>query len=114
MTWPDKITVLHKLASQPRPQDDAMRLDVVVLSERHQRAAARLVEDVVIYDYQAGQKRTLGGTPFLINGLMETWDRQQEAAERNLRKATDVEERVRELEKASWDREGAVEKFGTA
>ena len=56
MTYPDHVTIYHKLSKCPEKGTDTFDLQVVILSELHQRAAARLVEDCVLYDYQKGQK----------------------------------------------------------
>lgn len=52
MAWPDRISVYHKLRAAPTASTDSFILDVLILSERHQRPAARCVEDIVVYDYR--------------------------------------------------------------
>ncbi|KAI4104218.1 MAG: hypothetical protein L6R37_003387 [Teloschistes peruensis] len=89
--------------------------------ERHQvvwgemdsmRAAARCVEDIVVYDYRLGQKTAL--KPFMLQQFRATWDAQERAKARNEGRVLELLAQVRCLEKASWDREGAVEDVGTA
>jgi len=110
MTWPDHISVFHKLHSLPSETDTSFVLDVMILSELHQRAAARCVEDIVVYDYKEGRKTAI--RPFMMDALRKTWEEQEEARIRNGRKIDEVERVVKELEEGTWDREGAVEEFG--
>lgn len=112
MTYPDHITVLHKLAAPPSSSTDHFILDVVIFSERHQRPAARLVEDIVVYDYVKGKKAPL--KPFMVEGFRQIW-REQEAVKSEVGKRVRwIEERVRDIEKASWDRADAIEDLGSA
>ncbi|KAF1946571.1 hypothetical protein EJ02DRAFT_450310 [Clathrospora elynae] len=112
MKWPDRVTVLHKLHSNPTPSTDNFTLDVLILSEAHRRPAARCVEDIVVYDYKTAKKSTL--PPFMVDKFRETFELQQQAKENNSRRVRQLLERVRELEKGSWDRVGAKENFGSA
>ena len=41
MTWPDKISVFHKLRYLPKPEDTSFVLDVVILSEGQRRVSGR-------------------------------------------------------------------------
>ena len=110
--YPDRITVLHKLSSKPEADTDHFILDVLILSELHRRVAARCVEDIVIYDYQASRKSSM--KPFMVRRLQETFDLQEEAKQKYGNKALGLVQRVRELEKGSWDRPDAKEDFGSA
>jgi len=110
MVWPDRIAVYHKLRSAPTPSTDSFILDVLILSERHQRPAARCVEDIVVYDYKRGQKVPLRG--FMVERFLETFALQEEAKARNGRRVRELVGRVERLEKGSWGREGAVEDMG--
>ncbi|KAL9587498.1 MAG: hypothetical protein Q9212_000200 [Teloschistes hypoglaucus] len=112
MTWPDRISVYHKLRDSPVDSSESFKLDVLILSERHQRAAARCVEDIVVYDYRLGQKTSL--KPFMFQQFKATWDAQERAKVRHEGRVLELLAQVRCLEKASWDREGAVEDVGTA
>jgi hypothetical protein len=112
MTWPDHISVFHKLRSLPSPTDSSFILDVMILSELHQRPAARCVEDIVVYDYKKGRKTEI--RPFMMDAFQETWEMQEEAKRRVGRRIEELDGVVRELERGSWDREGAVEDLGSA
>ncbi|EEP75766.1 conserved hypothetical protein [Uncinocarpus reesii 1704] len=120
MTYPDRISVYHKLVHGPpsptSPNPNAysgLIFDVMILSEEKQRAAARCHEDVVLYDYRVGRK--VSELPqFMIDQFRHTWSLQQEAKRANRLKIQDIETRLRALEQASWDREGAVEDMGFA
>ena len=110
MTWPDRISVYHKLRAEPTSGTDSFVLDVLIMSERHQRPAARCIEDVVVYDYRIAKKTPL--KPFMIDVLRDTWRLQEDAKRTNSKQVEGLLERVRELEKTSWDREDAVEDVG--
>jgi len=85
-------------------------LDVLILSERHQRPAARCIEDLVLYDYQQGSKTPLRG--FMTQRFQEHWKAQEEGKARNEARVRALFESVDRLEKKTWDREGAVEDTG--
>lgn len=112
MTWPDHISVYHKLASQPTKETDSFILDVLILSERHQRPAARCVEDIVVYDYKKGKKAPL--KPFMVEAFQETWRLQEEAKKKNSDRVRRLLDQVRRLEQGSWDRPDAKEDLGSA
>ncbi|KAH9880104.1 hypothetical protein J1614_002130 [Plenodomus biglobosus] len=101
MKWPDRITVLHKLRDKPSSDCDHFILDVVILSEAQRRASARCVEDIVIYDYKRARKSQL--PRFMAEKFNETFELQEEAKETNGRRVRGLLDRVRELEKSSWD-----------
>ena len=112
MTWPDRISVYHKLRAAPTTSTDSFVLDVIILSEKHQRPAARCVEEIVVYDYRQGVKSPL--KDFMVDKLRETYDQQEQAKIRNERRARDLLQRVERLEQESWDRSGAVEDIGSS
>jgi hypothetical protein len=112
MTFPDKISVFHKLRSYPDESTESFLLDVVILSELHRRPAARTVEDILIYDYTKGKKVVL--PPFMRKRFQETFRLQEEAKERNSKRVRNLIERVQRLEKDSWDRADATEDLGSA
>lgn len=62
------------------------------------------------YDYRAGRKTAI--KPWLMDGFRETWREQVEAAERAEGRIREVEGWLREIERGTWDREGAVEDMG--
>lgn len=115
MTWPDKITVYHKLAHDPDSfsSHSAFELQVMILSEARQRPAARCHEDIVTYDYKLGAK-TPSLPAFVKNQFKTMWAKQQEAKKTWQQRILDIEEDVRQLEAASWDRPDAVEDMGAA
>lgn len=110
MKYPDRVTVYHKLASEPSKNTETFALDVLILSERHRRAAARCVEEVVVYDYKVGTKTPLPG--FMLDAFRHTWTLQQEAKTAHSRKSQDILAAVRKLEQESWDRPDAIEDNG--
>jgi hypothetical protein len=111
MTWPDKISVFHKLRYLPKPEDTSFVLDVVILSEGQRRVAARCEEDIVVYDYKRGEK--IAVREFMMRAFEKTWREQREEEERVRRRVEEVEGVVRELERGCWDKEGAVEDMGS-
>lgn len=110
MTWPDRISVYHKLRSRPESSTESIVLDVLIMSERHQRPSARCVEDLVIYDYQKGHKTTL--PDFALEQFRQTFVAQEEARRANISNAQRLSDRVRDLEVESWDRPDAREDTG--
>lgn len=112
MTYPDRITVYHKLRSRPSASDFSFKLDVLILSELQQRPAARCYEDIVVYDYKQQRKAAL--PPWMLEQFEQTFDLQEATKEEAGRKVQGLLERVRALEKASWDRPDAVECVGPA
>ncbi|PYH91473.1 Thioesterase/thiol ester dehydrase-isomerase [Aspergillus ellipticus CBS 707.79] len=115
MTYPDKVTVYHKLVHDPASPEaphHGFYLHAIILSEARQRPAARVYEDLVTYDYKAKQKITL--PPFILEQFKSTWELQEQAKSLWKRLIVDIETRVRALETGSWDREDAVEDTGSA
>lgn len=88
MTYPDNVTVMHRLVQRPDYHSDRLFFDVIIYSERHQRAAAKCFEDVAVYDYRAGKKSPLQA--HVVDELREIYDLQE-------RSRQDVEEKVTEL-----------------
>lgn len=112
MKYPDHISVYHKIANEPTESTEGFIFDVLIISEIHQRVAARVTEDCPVFDYRIGKKATL--PPFMIEVLRETWRLQEAAKQNNTQRVYGLLERVRKLETESWDREGAVEDMGSA
>lgn len=110
MTWPDRISVYHKLRSRPTPSTDAMVLDVMILSEVRQRPAARCLEDCVVYNYRTARKASL--PPWMLDQFEKTFDLQEVAKRENGAKIEGLLGRVEALEKKTWDRPDAIEQFG--
>lgn len=112
MTWPDRISVYHKLRTCPDEKTTSLILDVLILSENRQRPAARCLEDVVVYDYRLGKKSPM--EPFMVEELKNTFELQEAAKRENHARVVQLENQVRELEKRTWDRPDAKEDFGIA
>ena len=112
ITWPDRISVYHKLRTRPDETTQSLVLDVVIMSEAKQRPAARCLEDVVVYDYRAGKKSTL--EPFMLEQFKHIFDLQEAAKQENQMKVRVIQQRVEALEKESWDRPDAKEDLGSA
>ncbi|KAF2758125.1 hypothetical protein EJ05DRAFT_500644 [Pseudovirgaria hyperparasitica] len=112
MMFPDRVTVLHKLHSEPKAGMDAFILDVLILSERHQRPAARCVEDIVMYDYRVGKKCSL--PLFMLAKFKETFQLQEAARAKYTARAQEITRLVEQLENESWNRPDAAEDLGSA
>lgn len=104
--------MLHKLRSKPEQDTDHFILDVLILSEAHRRAAARCVEDIVVYDYRSAEKSPLPS--FMVDKFVKTFELQEQAKEKNSARVKTLLNRVRDLEKSSWDKPDAVEDLGSA
>lgn len=104
ITWPDNVSIYHRLHALPRPGDTSFVLDVVILSEKHQRIAAQCVEDIVMYDYVSGKKTPL--EVFMLDMFKKTWEEQE--AEKNWcqHRQKSIERTIRHLEYMSWDEDG--------
>ncbi|KAB5550865.1 thioesterase-like superfamily-domain-containing protein [Coniochaeta sp. 2T2.1] len=120
MTYPDRISVYHRLRhdpssssssspSSPEPPS-AFTLDCIVLSHNAQRIAARLEEDIVIYDYRKAGKTAMPG--YMVDIFGETYKMQEAEMRRARARIWELIGRVEELERGTWDREGAVEDLG--
>jgi len=101
LTYPDTLTVLHRLHSAPDPESAIIPLDGLVLSARHRRPAARFTEENVLYDYAKGEKLKLGDRPWMFEALSRTWEEQEVQSRR-------VEERVKWVEREIVAVEGAI------
>ncbi|KAF7508008.1 hypothetical protein GJ744_009905 [Endocarpon pusillum] len=112
MTWPDRISVFHKLRFRPDERSESIILDVVILSESRQRPAARCLEDVVVYDYRTSRRTTL--PPFMLDQFQRTFELQETARFENESKIHHLLNRVRDIERNTWDRPDAREDLGTA
>lgn len=112
MTWPDRISVYHKLRSRPTASTDAMVLDVMILSEVKQRPAARCLEDCVVYDYRKGKKASL--PTWMLEQFEKTYDLQERNKIENGKNVRSLLDRVAALEKQTWDRPDAQEDHGSS
>lgn len=117
MKWPDKITVYQKLVHDPSTSslssNSAFEFHVMILSEAHQRPAARCHEDIVTYDYKL-ERKTSALPPFMMEQFKIMWELQEEAKRVWQQRILEIENSVRALEVESWDREDAVEDVGFA
>ncbi|KAM0454167.1 hypothetical protein ACHAPV_008635 [Trichoderma viride] len=96
MTFPDRITVLHKLVTKPDYSSDRFYLDVVVYSEQQRRPAAKCFEDIVVYDYKAAKKAPL--KPFMVDELRATFDLQEQRKQDTEKKIAEIHEFVEQVE----------------
>ncbi|KAK3350453.1 thioesterase-like superfamily-domain-containing protein [Neurospora tetraspora] len=112
MVYPDRISVYHRLSSPPQQGVTSFFLDCIVLSHQHRRAAARLEEDVVIYDYRKAGKTAM--PEFMLNQFEKTWKLQQEETIRARKRIWELIGGVERLERETWDREDAKEDLGSA
>ncbi|KJZ78679.1 hypothetical protein HIM_02070 [Hirsutella minnesotensis 3608] len=79
ITYPDNVTVLHKLSKNPEYGSDSIDLEAVIFSERHKRPAARCFEDIVVFDYRTAKRAPLAD--FMVDRLREVYKMQQENRE---------------------------------
>lgn len=110
MTWPDRISVYHKIRDKPSESTMSLILDVMILSEMKQRPAARCLEDVAIYNYKLGRTSTLPS--FMLDQFTETFELQEQTKKENLAKVKTISDHVALLEKQTWDRPDAQEHGG--
>jgi len=118
MEYPDKVTVYHKLG---RIKEDSFALDAIssyspprwravvggtdyvqVLSEKHQRVAARCFEDIVVYNYKPSDPAVKPGKApipeWMRSVFAETLREQKEAAEDATNEIRDIAERIASVE----------------
>lgn len=112
MSWPDPISVHQNVYSSPSATSNSIQIGVLVLSDRHQRPAARWVEDLVFNNYVDGRKSELKSSMFIA--LQDAWVAQEKHRTQCEKRIHELIIRLKKLEKASWDREGAQEDMGDA
>jgi hypothetical protein len=114
MTYPDRISVYHKLrhdpSSSPTPSS-AFTLDCIVLSHNARRIAARLEEDIVIYDYKAAGKTAM--PDYMVALFGETFRLQELEIRRARSRIWRLIGEVEELERETWNRDDASEDMGS-
>ncbi|KAL7805913.1 Thioesterase/thiol ester dehydrase-isomerase [Trichoderma gracile] len=96
MTFPDRVTVLHKLVTKPDNSSDRFYLEAVMYSEQHRRPAAKCFEDIVVYDYRAAKKAPL--KPFMVDVMRATFDLQEQRKQEAEKKVTELHAFVKEVE----------------
>ncbi|KAH6609793.1 hypothetical protein Trco_003139 [Trichoderma cornu-damae] len=99
MTFPDRVTVLHKLATKPDYSSDRFYLDVVIYSEQQRRPAAKCFEDIVVYDYKAAKKAPLKA--FMVEELQATYDLQEKRKQDAERKIAELHAFVEQVENSA-------------
>lgn len=116
--WPDKISVYHKLGtvltnsftlnviSNPPLVINLGRkliLGGLVLSEKHQRPAARCLDDIVIYNYRPADKTQRPGKALIPGFVKAQFDEitrlQKDAKEDALDNIKDITEKIDVLER---------------
>ena len=102
MTFPDRVTVLHKLVTKPDYSSDRFYLEAVMYSEQHRRVAAKCFEDIVVYDYKAAKKAPL--KPFMVDVMRATFELQEQRRQEAEKKVAELHAFVKEVE----DGAGAV------
>lgn len=88
MKFPDRHSVFHRI-TELDPKAGIFKLEGVCLSEKHQRIAAQIEEEVVVYDYAKGKR-------IEMPGWMEEVMRRQEEEERG--EGMDVREEKGEID----------------
>ena len=112
MTWPHPMSVYHNLYSSPLAASNSIQIGVLVLSDRHQRPAARWVEDLIFNNYADGRKSELENSMFIA--LQDAWVEQEKNRAQSEKRIRELMIRLTKLEKESWDQEGAQEDMGDA
>ncbi|RSL48648.1 hypothetical protein CEP54_012823 [Fusarium duplospermum] len=97
--FPDRVSVFHKILQPPDGVSDHFLLEVLILSEYNYRVAARLAEDVAIWDFKRRKNATL--KPNQVRDLDRIYKRQllnRETADKEIDewmgKLTDIEMRL--------------------
>ncbi|RSL91583.1 hypothetical protein BHE90_002530 [Fusarium euwallaceae] len=97
--FPDRVSVFHKILKPPDAVSDHFLLEVLILSEYNYKIAARLAEDVAIWDFEREQNTTL--KPNQVRDLNRIYKRQplnREAADKEIdewmRKLANIEMRL--------------------
>ncbi|KAF8542870.1 thioesterase-like superfamily-domain-containing protein [Trichophaea hybrida] len=100
MEYPDRVSVYHKLRTAG---EDHFLLDVIILSEKHQRVAARCMEDIVVYNYKPSGPEQMPGKapipPFMGKVFADTVREQTEASSSAREAMGKIDERIDALEK---------------
>ncbi|KAL8376564.1 hypothetical protein RB595_007592 [Gaeumannomyces hyphopodioides] len=111
--YPDTISVYTRLREPISDKDpSSVKLECLVLSHRHRRAAARLREEVVTYDYRAASKAPVPG--FARRVFADTWAHQRREQDRAHARIAELYRLVDGLEGETWDRADAAEDTGSA
>lgn len=90
----------------------SIKLECLILSHRHRRAAAKLQEEMVTYDYRTASKAPVPG--FARTVFAETWELQHREQDRARARIAELCRLVDDLEGETWNRADAVEDMGAA
>ncbi|KAJ3494030.1 hypothetical protein NLG97_g4345 [Lecanicillium saksenae] len=93
MTFPDQVTVLHKLVEKPDSTSERVLMEAVAYSHKHKRPAARFFEDIAVYDYRAAKRAPL--KPFMVEEMQAMYERQEQQQQQTEQK---VQELVRSMD----------------
>lgn len=96
MTFPDQVTVLHKLVTKPDSTSDRVLMEAVAYSHKHKRPAARFFEDIAVYDYRAGKKAPL--KPFMVEEMQIMYDLQDQRRQQTEQKVQELLQSMEELQ----------------
>ncbi|KAF4450011.1 hypothetical protein F53441_6795 [Fusarium austroafricanum] len=95
LEFPDMITVLYKLREAPTSESSSLKMEALVLSEKHRRVAARCIDETTIYDYTTRKKSVL--KPFMVEKFQETFKKQEEYRVKQTYRARQVVAAAQEL-----------------
>lgn len=96
MTFPDQVTVLHKLVTKPDDSSDRILMEAVAYSHKHKRAAARFFEDIAVYDYRAAAKAPL--KPFMVKEMQVMYELQEQRRQQTEEKVQELLQSLEDLE----------------
>ncbi|KAM3465105.1 hypothetical protein NHJ6243_001904 [Beauveria neobassiana] len=96
MTFPDQVTVLHKLVTKPDDSSDRILMEAVAYSHKHKRAAARFFEDIAVYDYRAAAKAPL--KPFMVKEMQVMYELQEQRRQQTEEKVQEMLQSLEDLE----------------
>lgn len=106
LTYPSTFTIHHQL-TEPSDGSSTIYLHCLVLSRSQHRPAARINEEVLIYDYHQGNNAAI--KPYMAEVFNRKWEEQGKEMERWRRRMAEVEGMMLKLERESWAKEGATE-----
>lgn len=124
MTYPDRISVYHKIyhsldIKSPQLALDAdpeylssFQLHAVILSHKNKQPAAYVKEEIVVYDYKAKHKAVMPMS--MRHALKDIYNQQQQEEAKMQSRMWQILKIVRKLEDATWNRPNAVEDLGSA
>ncbi|KYK54240.1 hypothetical protein DCS_06197 [Drechmeria coniospora] len=96
ITYPDRITVLHKMSRKLEYGADSIFLEGAVLSESSKRIAARCFEEIAVYDYQAGRRAPL--EDFMVDAFRAVYERQERCKAKRDSEVAQLQALVQQIE----------------